>query len=523
VSDPSHHRYGQHLSKVEVENLIKPSKDTSALVTEWLQDNGIDSSNCEFSPARDWVTVALPVAHIERLLETEYSTYKHDDGDVLVRTTAWSLPVHLHEHISTIQPTTAFLRASPKLNTAMGVPGNFEVSTALPANDTGISAVCNFSAVTTTCLRTLYNTINYEPQVPGQSQIGFNNFLGQVANRSDTSIFLSMFRPEAVGDAYDFTDVSIAGGPIDNGTNGAGAEANLDVETITGLTWPIPVTSYSTGGSPPFQADLNTPTNTNEPYLTWLNYVLGQSSVPQVISTSYGDDEQTVPYSYASTVCNSIAQLGARGVSVLFSSGDFGVGANGTCLSNDGKNTSMFLPVFPASCPYVTAVGGTYRFPEEVAYDPRNGYASGSGFSNYFPTPEYQKCVVEDYISELNGQYDGFYNKSGRAYPDVSAQSFHHLTIYGGKILPLDGTSCSCPTTSSIVSLVNDALLAAGKSPLGWLNPWLYTNGSAGFNDVVAGTSIGCNVAGFEAKPGWDVPSGWGTPDFTAILKSLGL
>lgn len=58
--------------------------------------------------------------------------------------------------------------------------------------------------------------------------------------------------------------------------------------------------SFSTGGSPPFDPDSETPTNTNEPYLDWINSVLAQSSIPPVITTSYGDDEQTVsPYHYA--------------------------------------------------------------------------------------------------------------------------------------------------------------------------------------------------------------------------------
>ena len=50
----------------------------------------------------------------------------------------------------------------------------------------------------------------------------------------------------------------------------------------------------STGGSPLFIPDSRTPANTNEPYLDWLNYILGQPTIPQTITTSYGDDEQTV-------------------------------------------------------------------------------------------------------------------------------------------------------------------------------------------------------------------------------------
>ena len=73
---------------------------------------------------------------------------------------------------------------------------------------------------------------------------------------------------------------------------------------------------------------------------------------------------------------------GARGVSLFFSSGDNGV-VDGNpdpktqiCKTNDGRNTTQFLPAFPASCPYVTTVGGTNHFPE-VAAD-----FSGGGFSN---------------------------------------------------------------------------------------------------------------------------------------------
>jgi tripeptidyl-peptidase-1 len=83
----------------------------------------------------------------------------------------------------------------------------------------------------------------------------------------------------------------------------------------------------------------------------WVNWLLSQRSFPQVISTSYGDDEQSVPQAYAERVCKQFAAVGARGTSLLFSSGDNGVGSfdPAECISNDGKNTTKFLPAFPAS------------------------------------------------------------------------------------------------------------------------------------------------------------------------------
>ena len=227
---------------------------------------------------------------------------------------------------------------------------------------------------------------------------------------------------------------AVAGGPSqDTGltpaqaASGISVEANLDVQTIIGMTYPMPVTAYSTNGTPPEIPDAaaGDPPG-NEPYLTWINYVLAQKNLPQVISTSYGDDEQTVPTDYAKRVCNGFAQLGARGISILFGSGDGGVGNiagndAASCISNDGKNTFKFIPSFPPSCPYVTTVGATQGFePETSASRPANSlgpdgkvhgfYASGGGFSDHFPRPSYQDNVVPQYVENLKGEYSGLFN-----------------------------------------------------------------------------------------------------------------
>lgn len=527
VSDPSHRRYGQHLSKAEVDELVRPDADAQRLVDAWLEERGITKQQRQYSAARDWISINLPVAAVEDLLQTKYALFQHEDGSTLARTTSWSLPEHLHSHIATIQPTTAFLRIRPQLSAAMKSPGVahvIEMTDAFPPNSTEIGVNCNFEGMTPRCLRLLYGTEQYVPR-SNASSIAFTNYLGQVPNRNDTEFFLRQFRRAAASGAQAFKQVSIADGPIDNGTGRRGQEANLDIQTIVGQTYPMNVTSFSTGGSPPFQPSLNTPTNTNEPYLAWLDYVLGLDSLPQTISTSYGEDEHSVPLSYARSVCEGFAQLGLRGVSMLFSSGDSGVGRNGTCYSNDGKNTSMFTPVFPASCPYITTVGGTRAYPEIVAYDTRNGYVSGSGFSNYFGRPYYQEAtgLVDAYIDSLHGMHDGLYNKSGRAYPDLAAQGYRYLTVYNNTVISLDGTSASAPTVASIVSLLNDALLAKARPPLGFLNPWLYSARGAGFTDVVNGSTTGCNTCGFPAAPGWDAASGFGTPQFPVLMKLLGL
>ena len=527
ISDPSHHRYGKHLNAKDVSELIKPKDEAIEAVHEWLKEAGIRLEKVEYGPTKDWIKLTLPTKEVERLLNTEYHYFEHEDGTKLVRAEIWSLPTHLHEHIATVQPTNSFFRMQPVAK-GQGKAINMQ-ELPPPLTEATITAVCNTNLVTPLCLRTLYGTVNYTVQAAGKNKMALNNFLGEVNNRSDASIYLKMFRPEAAAAAYQFEQISISGGTLQQTPENAsqlleqsGVEGALDVQTMLGIAWPTPLTVYSTGGTnPEFLPDLYTPTDNDEPYLVWLQYILAQTDLPSVISVSYADDEQTMSYTYARHACSLLAQLGARGVSVFFGSGDEGIGLNGDCVSNDSKNTTMFLPQYPSSCPYVTSVGATHHFEPEVA---SLSFSSGGGFSNYFPRPTYQDQAVSTYLKKYIGSdYAGLYNNSGRGSPDIAAQGESYSTIWNGSIFPAEGTSASTQTVAAIFALVNDALIAAGKPPMGFLNPWLYAGGYKAFNDILSGSSAGCNNDGFPAEAGWDAVTGYGTPYFPDILALLGV
>ncbi|KAG6849410.1 hypothetical protein H0H93_008716 [Arthromyces matolae] len=224
-----------------------------------------------------------------------------------------------------------------------------------------------------------------------------------------------------------------------------------------------------------------------------------------------------VPQDYAIKVCNLFAQLGSIGTTAFFSSGDEGVGG-GDCLTNDGTNKKLFQPAFPASCPYITAVGGTTKTNPEVAVS-----FSGGGFSRYFAQPSYQSSAVATFLNALGSTNSGLYNATGRAYPDVSAQANNFRVIISGAVNSVGGTSASSPTVAAIFSLLNDVRLAAGKASLGFINPLIYSNPSA-FNDIVSGSNPGCSTNGkcfkicwFTARAGWDPVTGLGTPDFAKL------
>lgn len=69
---------------------------------------------------------------------------------------------------------------------------------------------------------------------------------------------------------------------------------------------------------------------------------------------------------------------------------------------------------------------------------------------------------------------------------------------------------------ASIITLINDARLKAGKRPVGFLNLVLYAN-SYVMNDIVDGANYGRGIKGFNASEGWDPVTGLGTPDYLCL------
>lgn len=164
--------------------------------------------------------------------------------------------------------------------------------------------------------------------------------------------------------------------------------------------------------------------------------------------------------------------MGMRGRSIMESSGDLGVGA--VCLTDQGPRERQFDAVFPATCPYLTSVGGLQFYNPENAWN-----ASSGGFSMYFSQPSYQTSSINTYltkyISAATKAYyadNNFTNFAGRGFPDVSAHSLYpyYLTVISETAYPNGGTSAASPVFASVIALVNDALLRAGKPALGFVS-----------------------------------------------------
>ena len=249
---------------------------------------------------------------------------------------------------------------------------------------------------------------------------------------------------------------------------------------------------------------------------------------------SYASEESTYDSPSINQFNTQALKLGVMGVTIIVASGDDGV-AN--AWTNGLSSNCKYDPAFPASSPYVTAVGATMGLEigsTEVVCDANLGgvITSGGGFSVLSSMPGYQNRAVNGYFSKASPQPVAGYNSGGRGYPDVSLAGKYYETVIGGQGYYSSGTSASTPAFAAMVSLVNAARLKAGRPTLGFLNTAIYAYNGSFANDVTSGNNkcthganIICCSQGFYAAQGWDPTTGFGSVDFAkfyGLMMSIG-
>lgn len=556
VSHPRSPKYGQHFSSAEIIETFAPNQHTIKAVTEWLVDSGISRDRIRLAANKGWIHVNATAAEAEGLLNAEYHIYSHLSGDEQIGCHNYSVPAHIQQHVDLIKPTVHFNhRTGPNAHRrrsgGLGRPafgGGPKMSTGnrvVTINPT--MANCD-EFITLDCLRALYK-INYTPVATHKNSFGIVEFTPQAYLPGDLDLFFRNFSPSLVGvrpKAVLIDGAVIKNPSISFNFNG---ESDLDLQYAMGLVAPQRVTLLQTGdlsqgagfdnwldavdgpfctfagGDDPHQDGIYPDAAGSQPSC-------GVIAPPYVVSVSYGQDEATATTFYAKRQCWEYAKLGMMGTTVVYSTGDDGVaGFGGVCLNashHESFRGKLFNPEFPASCPFVTAVGATQINPGSTVNDPEGACEqvifSGGGFSNIFPLGSYQVHAVNSYVHThlTPSPYPGQYNDSGnaRAFPDVSANGANYVVGIDGEFELLYGTSASAPVFGSIITLINDARLAIGKRPVGFINHVIYDPIFApAFNDIKSGGNAGCGTPGFTAAAGWDPVTGVGTPNFKRLLS----
>jgi subtilase family serine protease len=546
VSDPGSPSYRQYLTASEFRQRFAPAQGDVQAVQSWLRSSGF---TIDYTPTNNhYVAAHGTVAQAESAFSTELDLYSVKGATVRAPVADVSVPATLAGSITGVfgldesavfvqtnhvvdknAPPSPGFRNAPPLSAFWA---QFVSPYAYPAGFTSVTspatAPWSIRGHTPADIKSAYG-ISGAYDGAGQTVAVIDAYASptivQDVNQWSANRGLPTLK------ANQFTQV-VAPGTFNRPQNpkqdpqGWYGEETLDIEAVHGMA---PGAKIVYVGAPNNYQDLDAA----------MNHVVDRQ-LAQIVTNSYGFNTELLPPGYVKPFEDTLIQAAAEGIGVYFSSGD-----NGDETSTFGFATADW----PASSPWVTAVGGTalgvnsggaraletgwgtssYNCNQTTLACTRSGwlYGAGGGVSQIFAKPSYQ----------------GRLSASGRAVPDVAAlgdpqtgfligqtQTFPEGAHYDE--FRIGGTSLSTPIFAGIMVLADQA---AG-SPHGFANPLFYSNAGA-FYDVqsvktavarrnyVNGVDSTAGVADllrtfddYSGSPtqhtgaGWDNVTGLGTP-----------
>ena len=260
-------------------------------------------------------------------------------------------------------------------------------------------------------------------------------------------------------------------------------------------------------------------------------YEAGPTGIPNDILSRMASDNKAKQLSCSwgwgggpdPTADEFFQQMAAQGQSFFDASGDSDAFSGST--SED----------FPSDDPYITQVGGTTltttgpggNWVSETVWNEGNvgggfGFVgSGGGISTSYSIPSYQQGVS----MSANGG-----SRNMRNVPDVAMVADNIAFIAdNGTQEAGTGTSFAAPLWAGFVALVNQQAAASGQPTVGQVNPALYAIGNGAnytsdFHDITTGdNTTRSSPSQFFAVAGYDLCTGWGTPNGGGLINALGL
>jgi tripeptidyl-peptidase I len=185
------------LTKAETDTLVAAHPDSHEAVNSWLGYHHVNPEDVtRHSGGGDWVTLRVTVAQAERMLNAKYNVYYHPaSSERVVRTMCYSLPHELHSHVDVITPTTYFSTLHSMRATHFVQSGSTQGEDISQGQSTSAAvppSSCD-TVITPSCLRALYNTIDYIPTATNLNKLGVTGYLDEYANRADLQVRFPIF------------------------------------------------------------------------------------------------------------------------------------------------------------------------------------------------------------------------------------------------------------------------------------------------------------------------------------------
>ncbi|HLH72880.1 MAG TPA: S53 family peptidase [Chloroflexota bacterium] len=350
-------------------------------------------------------------------------------------------------------------------------------------------------------MRTAYDLSSLYSQGDGGNSQTIGIIGCDAFNLSDIRGFESQFGlPQAPISVHD----------VDGGGSGSDIETTLDLEWSDAIAPNAALIFYSFPEDPSGGCS-------NLGFYDALTQAVDENAA-SVLSISLGECELDLSPAEISAFETRFSQAAANGQGVFVASGDQGAYACQDSWGNAALGVS-----YPASSQYVTAVGGTSlslngdgSYAGESAWgswsECQGGCGSGGGVSQVILEPSWQQTASPVNNTGMRGVPDVAYNSD----PATGNVIYFDGNWHGG----IGGTSIAAPQWAGIAAIANQI---AGKR-LGLLSPYLYASnvinaeGSASppYHDIASGNNLY-----YDAGPGWDFATGWGSPRACNLLTLI--
>src|ERR1700722_4265641 len=472
--DPKSPVFRHYLTPEQFTERFGPTKEDYQAVMEFAKAQGLNIINTHRN--RGLLDVSGSVAKVEKAFHTHLHRYQHPseartfyapDAEPSVDASVPILEVKGLDDYDIPRPNSHF-RANSKTatpNMGSGPGGTFM------GND----------------FRRAY--IQYVPSTGAGQKVGLLEFDGYYTN--DPVLYASM---AGLTNTLPITNVTVDSSVVLPGP--ANGEVSLDIEMGMAMARGAQIIVY--------ECSNNVPTGV----VDILNRMANDNLAEQ-LSSSW-------QYGTGPAMDQAYQQMALQGQTYFNSSGDLG--------AYSGKVTT------PSYDPYITIVGGTSMTTDasgsrtsEVAWswaDEGIGTAAtGGGVSTVWGIPTWQQGVD----MSANGG-----STTMRNLPDVSMVAENvEVVVDNGQYQTAAGTSVSTPLWAGFMALANQQAAAGGKQSFGFINPLIYAIGQsiyygAVFNDIGAGDNTNStSPTNFFAVPGYDLCTGWGTPNSSLIYEML--
>lgn len=474
ISTPGNALYGQYLTPTEFTADYGPTSEQVQLVTDYLSQQGF--TNISVEPNNLMISADATAAQVEAAFNTQLSQFTQAGRTVYANTAAAEVPSSL----------SGIVGAVLGLNDA-SVMHSFLQTQATTLPNTSVS-LPNYPAT--------YNPQGFWKAYDASNAPAATRTNIAIFAEGDVSQVVTDLRAEETANGLPQVQVQVVPTGIASTDISGLDEWDMDTQYSTGMA---DMSSKSTL----YIYDATSLTD-SDIALEFNRFVADDKAVAG--SASFGECE-AAPYADGAMLADDevFAEAAAQGQTIFASSGDTG----GACAVAPTNGVPMSGPPevnYPASSPYVVAVGGTTLITNsDGSYNTELAWVGGGGGTSALETAPYWQASADPAST------------AGKGVPDIAMDadpySGANVWMNGVEQQGYGGTSLASPLALGSWARME----AAANNKLGFAAPLLYQQyQTAGFHDITLG-----DTGPYPATPGWDFATGLGTFDVATMARQL--